>query len=905
MDDWRIDVDRRLDQIGLPPTRRSDILEEVEAFLQGRYEELLAQGYGQAEARRLALADLETDRFVSELSRVETRAPTELPPLGSRRSTIVATLWQDIRYALRGIRKAPAFSAVVIATLALGIGANAAIFSVADAVMLRPYAYPNMERIVMLNERTRTGQAMSVAWPTFKDWRDQNQVFEQIGIFRNGVVNLTGIDRPERLNSSVTSSGVFGAMGIAPSIGRVFTSEDDQPAASRRAIVSERLWRARFNADPEIVGRAVLLNGEPHTVIGIMPSTMRFPSRLTDVWLPLGPVVPSLPNSRGAHPGLIAVAKMKAGVTFERAVADLDTIARRLERQFPDSNTNLAVEMTLYYEQIVRNIRPTLLTLLGAVAFVLLIACANLANLMLARSERRQREIAVRRALGANRRRIVQQLLTESLLLAVIGGAAGIVLAGWLLNLFVASRPVSIPRIDLVGIDARAVAFSAAVTLATGMLFGLAPALRASAPDLRTILNEAGRATLLAPARRLRSVLIVAEVALALMLLVGAGLMIRSFARLMAIEPGFDPSNVVTMRLTLPATKYGDVERWRTVHEALVERVAAIPGVTSTAVNSAIPLEGGGSESGVRVEGRPVPPVGTPGPMCLFQSGSPDYFRAMGIALVKGRFFDAKDTAASGRVAIVDETFARTLFAGEDPIGKRISFESQGDDRTSVQIWREVVGVVRHVRHYGLAQGPPYVQVYTPFAQLPIWFERRRPTMALIVRTAIAPEPLTASVREQLAALDADIPVYGVQTMRTYLSQNTETPRLNVMLLGGLAALALILATLGVYGVVSYSVAQRTQEIGVRMALGATRAHVLRLVVGQASALVMLGIVLGLLGALTLASLLRTMLFQVSERDPVTFAIVAGTLATVGILATLVPARRAMGVDPLVAIREA
>jgi putative ABC transport system permease protein len=905
MVDWRIAVDRRLDQIGLPATRRADIIEEVGAFLQGRYEEFRSQGYDEAEARRLALSDLQTDQFVIELSRIERRAPAELPPIGSGRSTFVANLWQDARYALRGMRKAPGFSAVVIATLALGIGANAAIFSVADAVMLRPYAYPDMERIVVLNERVRAGQAMSVAWPNFQDWRDQNQVFEHIGLFRNGVVNLTGIDRPERLISSLTSSAVFGALGIAPSAGRVFSPSDDVPSGPRVAIVSERLWRARFNADPHMVGRAILLNGEPYTVIGIMPPEMRFPSRTTDVWLSLGPAVPSLPTARGAHPGLIAVGKLKPDVTFERAVGDMDTIARRLEQQYPDSNSNLGVEMTPYYEQIVRNIRPTLLTLLGAVAFVLIIACANLANLLLARSERRQRELAVRRALGANRWRIVQQLLTESLLLAVIGGAIGVVLASWLVNVFVASGPVTIPRIDLVGVDVRAVAFSALVTLATGILFGLAPALRASVPDLRSTLNEAGRGTSAAPARRLRSVLIVAEVALALMLLVGAGLMIRSFARLMSIEPGFDPTNVVTMRLTLPPAKYREQERWQAVHRDLVERVATLPGVTSVAVNSAIPLEGGGSESGVRVEGQPIPPVGTPGPMCLFQSSSPDYFRTMGITLVKGRYFDARDTASSGRVAIIDETFVRTLFPAEDPIGKRISFESHGEDRTSVQIWREIVGVVRHVRHYGLAQGPPYVQVYTPFSQLPIWFERRRPIMALFVRTSIAPERLTAAVREELASLDADIPVYGVQTMRTYLSQNTEQPRLNVMLLGGLAALALILATLGVYGVVSYSVAQRTQEIGVRMALGATRAHVLRLVVGQASSLVLLGVALGLGGALALASLLQALLFQVSARDPATFASVAGILLVIGFAATIVPARRATRVDPVVAMREA
>jgi putative ABC transport system permease protein len=904
MSDWREAIDRRLASIGVSPLRRVEIVEEVTAYLQDRYDEFRSAGYTSADARRLALADLETDALARELARTESRAPADMPPLGSRRSTFMATLWQDLTYAVRSLGKTPSFTIVVVVTLALGIGANTAVFSVADAVMLRPYSYPNMERIVSLNERARSGQQMSVAWPTYQDWRDQNQVFEHLGIYRGATVNLTGMDQAERLSGAVLSSAVFETMGIPALIGRAFTAEDDTPGAGRIAVISERLWRGRFDADAAVLGRSVLLNNEPHTIVGVMPAAMRFPSRLTDVWLPLGPIVDTLPTSRGSHPGLIAIGKLKAGVPFDRAVSDMDTIARRLEQQYPESNTNLAVEMTPYYEQIVQNIRPTLLVLLGAVGFVLLIACANLANLMLARSERRQREIAVRRALGADRRRIVQQLLTESLVMAILGGGIGVLLAYWIVQMFVASRPVTIPRIDLVGVDLRVLGFATLLSLATGVIYGLVPALRASNPDVVTALKQSGRGSILAPSVRLRSVLVVAQVALALMLLVGAGLMMRSFVRLMAIEPGFDPDNVVTMRTTLPAAKYKDREQWLAFHSDLIGRVATLPGITAAALNSALPLEGGGSESSLMVEGRPVPPPGAPPTMTLFQASSPDYHRAMGIQLLRGRYFTAQDSEAASRVVIVDETLVSKLFPNEEPLRKRISFETRGTRENPDPLWREIVGVVRHVRHYGLTTGPSYVQVYTPLMQLPIWFEQRRPSMALVARTSLAPEAVVGSIRRELNAIDRDIPLYGVQLMSTYLSQNTEQPRLSVALLIGFSALALTLAVVGIYGVVSYSVAQRTQEIGVRMALGASGRDVMRLVVGRAAILVISGVALGVAGALGLSSLIRTMLYQVSERDPATFAAIVVILASVGVLASVMPARRATRVDPIVALRE-
>jgi putative ABC transport system permease protein len=669
------------------------------------------------------------------------------------------------------------------------------------------------------------------------------------------------------------------------------------------AIISERLWRSHFNGDAAIVGRTLTLNGQPHTVVGIMPASMRFPSRLTDVWLPLGLFVSTFPP-RGTHPGLTAVGKLKTGVTVQQAMADLDTVARRLEQQYPESSKNLAVLIMPYYETVVRNIRPALFVLIAAVAFVLLIGCANLANLMLSKAEARQREIAIRSALGAGRRRIVQQLLTESLLLAGAGGAIGALLATWAVKAFVASQPTTVPRIDLLAVDGRVLAFVAAISIATGILFGLVPALRASSPDVITALKESIRGSASAAAPRLRSALVVAEVALALMLLIGAGLMIRSFGRLMAIDPGFNAERVVAMRVSLPNASYPTRARWTTFHEELLRRVKTLPAIDAVGLNSAVPLEGGGFESPVIAEGQSMPSPDRPGTMTLFQTSSPDYFRAMGIQLLRGRTFTKRDTADATPVAVVDEMLVRKLFPDADPIGKRIAFEFPGHGAADMRpLWREVVGVVRHVRHYGMAAEPPFVQIYTPFVQLPFLMLERRPSMALVARTTLEPGAVAASIRREVAALDRDIPVYGVQTMATYLAQNTEQPRLSMMLLTGFGALALLLSVVGIYGVLSYSVSQRTQEIGIRMALGATRRDVLALVVGHGLLLTVIGIAIGLAASYVVTKSMTALLFQVSPHDPWTFAAIVPLLGIVALAASVLPGLRATRVSPIQALR--
>ena len=824
----------------------------------------------------------------------------------SSRSLFMDRFQADLRHAARTLGRAPGFTAIAVLTLGLGIGATTAVYAVVDGAILRPFPYHDMDSIVLLGEMDReNAQPKSVAWPNFVDWRARNDVMRELGIYRGTTLNVTGADLPERLVGALVSASVFDTMGIPPLRGRAFTAADDEATVGRIVIISERLWRRRFSARDDVLGASIQINNEAYSIVGVMPASMRFPSRTTDMWLPLGQFVTSFPP-RGAHPGLTAVGRLRPGVTIDRARAAFEVIAQQLEQEYPDSNKGATITVDSYLELIVRDVRPAMQMLLAAVGLLLLIACANLTGLQLARGEARQRELAIRAALGAGRRRLVRQLLVESTLLGLLGGVAGVALAYGAIAAFTAVPPSTIPRIDLVGIDWRVLAFALFVSILTVVLVGMLPALRASRPALQDALSEGRANSGGVRAVRLRKTLVVAQIAVAVMLLVGAGLLTKSFGRLLAIDLGFETDRAVTMRYALPNAKYPTPDAWMSFHDRLLESLKTVPGVDAVGVNSALPLEGGASESPVIKEGDPPPSPESRPAMCMFQTTAGDYFAAMGIRLVRGRTFDGRDGRGSAPVIVVDESLVARLFPNVDPIGRRIAFEFEGAPPAAPRpIWREIVGVVATVRHYGLLANRPFVQLYVPHTQLAFWSRERRPSMALAVKPAPGHEreTLVADVRRAVAAVDATIPLYNVVPMRTYLDIATEAPRLSSTLLTGFAGLALVLAIVGVYGMLSYIVALRTREIGVRIALGARKADILRGVVGQGLVLTGIGLAVGLLLAVAASRLLASQLYQVSPTDAVVYVGAAVVLAVVAAIASAIPARRASSVDPLTALR--
>jgi len=871
--------------------RESEMAEELESHLEMHIQDNMRSGMDAAEARRQAIIKLGGVTQTREHYRDQDRLP------------VIESFFQDLRHGARVLLKKPGFTALAVLTLALGIGANTAIFSVVNTVLLRPLPYSHPDRLLLANEaakRLDQLEPMSVAWQNYLDWKRQEQSFAYLGVFRFQNVTLTGTEQPERLNGVLASSDVFNALGVRPILGRTFTAAEDEASAPSAAILSERLWRNTFSASPDIINRTITLDGMSYTVVGVMPADMRFPSPLTDIWVSLGSYVNGMPSSRDNHPGLTALGLVKTNVLLQTARAETETVYQRLAQQFPDTNSGVSTRITTLSDSLVSNIRSSLLALQGAVVFVLLIACVNLANMTLARGEGRLRELAVRSALGASRGRLVRQLLAESLLLAFTGALLGAALAWTALKLLVASQLSSIPQIDLIRIDHTVLGFTFLVSIFVAVLFGLSPALRITSPKAQVLVKQASSA--MSARTRVTPILVVAEVGLAMVLLVGATLMIRTFSSLTHVSLGFQPEHVITMRLSLPARNYS-TRQWVTFYRDLLSRVQTLPGVKSEGVSSVTPLVGGSGESGIFREPLPTAPS-DPGPGCTFGAVSGGYFQAMGIQLIRGRTFQEHDSSDSTPVAIVDEATVRAFWPGENPLGRRVAFEFRGQSIKDPQpIWREVVGVVRTVRHYDLTSPNARLQIYVPYGQPPFWFSTL-PAMTLMVRSEASPQGLVNAVRHEVASLDPSLPLFGVSTMTEYMEAVLEQPRVSMTLMAGFGGLALVMAVIGIYGVLSYSVSQRTREIGIRMALGSSRGHILEIIMKQGVILTLAGIAVGTISALASTRLIRGLLFGVSSTDAATYLSVPVVLLAAALAATFIPAHRATKVDPMNVLRQ-
>jgi predicted permease len=825
------------------------------------------------------------------------------------------TLWQDSRYGLRMLAKAPGFTAVVVLTLALGIGANTMIFSVVNAVLLHPLAYKDSPSLVNIWGRLER-EAIPQLWisePEYWDLLDHNESFSEIAAYSlGGRANLTRADAgPVQVSEASATAGMFPLLGITPVLGRSFSTEEDQPGNSHFALLSYALWQSQFGGDPNIVAKSIQLNGEKYSVVGVLSNQFSLGGK-QDLWVPLG-LNRAKPDDRGSH-YLHVVARLKPGASFAQASAALRRFAGDLQRAHPDyygssAEESFGVYMVPVKEQLVGKLRPALLVLLGAVAIVLLIACANVANLLLAHASAREKELAIRAALGAGRGRLMRQLLTESLVLALAGGLLGLVLAYWGVGALRAIVPASTPRIDEVQIDPLVLAFTFGVSLLTGLFFGIAPAWHIARNDMRETLNEASRGSSASGrSRRLRAVLVVSELALAVLLLVGAGLLIRSFSRLLGVSPGFQNHHLLTMEISLPEKAYPDGAPVQNFYTQLMARVSVVPGVQSAGAVSQMPLSDSYSSGSVYFEDTSIPDIpriqklgNLPYLEIDQRAATSGYFQTVQIPLVRGRLLNDADDASAPFVAVVDANFAHRFWPHGDAIGQRVAIDTTPNLKPAAPRWRTIVGVVGHVKHYALdIEGRE--QIYLPHRQ-PLFGAFAPRDMSLAVRTSLDPASVTSAIREQVFAIDKDLPIYNIATMDQLISNSVAQPRLNLSLLVAFAALALVLAAVGVYGVMAYAVTQRTQEFGIRMALGARPADVLKQVCVEGGRLAALGLGLGLLAALALTRLMASLLFGVKPSDPLTLGSAAALLALVALAACYIPARRATRVDPMVALR--
>jgi putative ABC transport system permease protein len=806
------------------------------------------------------------------------------------------TVIQDLRYGVRLLLSSPGPMLIALLALTLGIGANTAIFSVVNAVVFRPLPFDHPDRLVMLREKflQRAGRDINVSPRDYDAFNRQAESFDGIAGYDGAGFNLSGDGDPELIPGAFVTPNLFSVLGAKPILGRDFLPGEDQPGRTQVVMLSYGLWQRRFGSNPNVLYKTLVIGGKPYTVAGVMPRRFEFPFRDEPVqmWAPIDAafLMSELPN---AHFYKI-VARLKAGVSIEQASAEMDAIESRIDQDNPGRHTGFGAAVVPLHQFVVGNVRPALLILLGAVALVMLIACANVANILLVKATARQREIAVRTALGATRGRVVRQLITESVLLSFAGGGLGLVVTFWGLELLIAAIPGNLPRAGEINIDAQVLGFTFAASVLTGAIFGLVPALQCSRPNLIDALKEGGRsATAGFASNRARSLLVVSEVALALVLLVSAGLMIKSFLRLRQVDSGFKLDHVLTLQTILPATRFTDAKQMTSFYNQTVEKLRELPGVVAAGCGTHFPL-GNSIQNPFSIEGRPEPTEGD-GPTANVSPIGGDYFQTLGISLVAGRIFSERDKEDAPLVAIIDQSLARAFFPEDDPLGKRIS--TLGGRPYSI------VGIVASVKQFGLEQDSP-PNIYIPYSQLPgnLLTSLGR-GMTFAVRSAVDPLSVAAAARAQVLTIDKDQPVYGIKTMEALFDDSVQERRFNTMLLGSFSVVAMILATVGIYGVMSYTVAQRTHEIGIRVALGARPGDVVRMVVGQGMLLAAAGIGTGLVGALFLTRLMSTLLFGVDAADASTFALVSLLLAGVALAACYLPARRATSVDPMIALR--
>ena len=899
MPDWNEQIRKQLAGLNLAPARETEIVEELSQHAEDRYRELLSGGATEAEARRIALDELGgRDMLAGELRAVErTDVPEPVVPGVPGKRYLLAGLWQDVCYGFRTLRKKPGFTAVTVLTLALGIGANTAIFSVVNAVLLRPLSYPDPDRLLTIYETTSEFGKSSVAYPNFLDWRRESRSFSDMGTSRGNDFNFTGAGEPEHISGEYVSASLFPVLGVSPFLGRNFLPQEDRQGAACAVMLSNGLWKRRFGADPNILGKILTLNAVSCAVVGVLPRDFRFRED-AQVYVPIEQLMEAELRTRESHPGLRVIGRLKPGVTLEAAQAEITSICDGLSRQYPATNARHGAKVVRMKDDMVGFIRPTLVLLAGAVGFVLIIACANVANLLLARSTARKREFAIRAALGAVRGRVVCQLLTESVLLSLGAAMVGLLLARWGTSLVLAAAPDSLPRSEEIGINPCVLLFTLVVSIVTGVLFGLAPALQGAHANPQETLKEGARGAG-GGRHRAEGVFVAVEAGLAVILLSGAGLMMQSVWRLLQVNPGFNTRNILTAQVALSPKVMASPPAIRLTYQQLLGRVAAIPGAQSAAITSVVPLSQRDSEIPFWPGTGPRPPRDRM-TSAMFYIVTPDYPSVMQIPLRRGRFFTERDTPASPPVAAIDDVLARHIFPGQDPVGRQVRLMALGP----VQI----VGVVGHVKNWGLDSDDTAKirdQIYFPLLQVPDKFMSEAVTgLTLVLRTGPEPLSLVSAVRAQVAGSTQDQPIYAVRTMEQIISGSLAERRFTMLVLIIFAATALLLAAVGIYAVMSYEVTRRTHELGIRAALGASRREIVGLVVGQGMRLAAIGMVGGLVAALALTRFMAGFLYGVRPADPATLAAVTLLLGGIALLACYIPARRAARLDPVAALTE-